>query len=132
MLAFLSFFSVNLCIFLICGYHGVQVCWPIPLYACFELSVILVQTCEKISSFFLPRPQPFWDFDAIFYLFGPILLLCIVVIIMFTVFFIVLIYVLANLSDLEYMYLLLLLFFPLLYIFTYFPFRENWQIFLLG
>ena len=69
--------------FLICGYDGVHVCWPMTVSACFKLIVIQVQIHFKRSSFILSYLM-FCDFAVLFYIFMLILLLFIIVIIAFT------------------------------------------------
>ena len=62
-LEFLSFSFVWIYwMFLICGYPGVQVCWPMTISTCFKLIVIQVQTHSKRSTFFttLPHILYFW------------------------------------------------------------------------
>ena len=81
--SFLSDFCESM--FLICGYHGVQVYWLITISTCFKLIVIQVQTHSKRSAFLLLSPTC-CDFDVLFYIIILLLLLFIIVIITFTIF----------------------------------------------
>ena len=67
--------------FLICGFDGVHVCWPMTISACFKL--IVIQIHFKRCSFMLSSLM-FCDFAVLFYIFMLILLLFIMVIIAFT------------------------------------------------
>ena len=72
---FLSFcFLWIYCMFLICSYHGVQVCLPITISTCFKLVVIQVQTDSK-SSAFLCFPLPHFMIYVLFYLFMPVVII---------------------------------------------------------
>ena len=86
--AFLSIlFSWCLCIicmFLICDYHGLQVCLPTIISTCFKLSYKFKHILKYLL-FVLPS-LTLCDFNVLFCIFMLILLLLIVVIINFTQF----------------------------------------------
>ena len=72
---------------------GVHVYWPITISTCFKLIIIQVQT-NSLRDSFCPS-LTFCDFDVLVYIFMPVFLLSVVVIIAF-IFFCFLIYILTH------------------------------------
>ena len=106
LLVCLSSFVFSFCdsiLFLICGNHGVQDCWPTAIPPCFTLKVTQVQTHSKRFTFYTPVLHILWfwcstlHFHADPFTVYPVR-------IAFTIFNCFLISVLVHLNDLPFFY----------------------------
>ena len=128
MLKFLSFcFLWICCMFLICGYHEVLVCWPVIMCTFFKKCKF--KHVLKDQHFYTPCTT-FCDIKVLVYIFMLILLLLIAVT---SFLYIYLFFLYTGLRDLHFFYVFVfnIVIFPFLSILAFLIYRENPSIFLL-